>query len=142
MTTMTASADHVKGIFARAAANRKAWLAGQPNTALLTINQVREHTPDGFDSIDRAEFHAVESGRAQWVFDAPTPAPVVRPAPVKTARRFGQGILPTYPTYRADQTASDTAWWTAETARSEDAHYDRLYRESLAQSRLDAGVCC
>ncbi len=47
------------------------------------------------------------------------------PAPVKTARparRFGQGILATHPTYRPDHTASDAAWLTEDNARRDAVH--------------------
>jgi hypothetical protein len=59
---------------------------------------------------------------------------------VKAARRFGQGILPSHPTYRTPATAADAAWWALETARSEDSHYDRLYAASEAGRLVEAGL--
>lgn len=63
-------------------------------------------------------------------------------APVKPARRFGAGVLRSLPSYRADHTASDAAWLAADTARREDAHYDRLAGESAALSLMEAGLPC
>ena len=62
-------------------------------------------------------------------------------APVKSARRFGAGILSARPSYRADHTASDEAWWAAESVRAENARFDRLAEESAALSRHEAGLC-
>lgn len=63
-------------------------------------------------------------------------------SPVKPARRFGAGLLRSLPTYRADHTASDAAWWAAECARLEDARLDQRAAESAAMDRMEAGMCC
>jgi hypothetical protein len=66
-------------------------------------------------------------------------------APVKsTSHRFGRGILPTYPTYRADHAAADAAWLVEDNARRDAANrrYDAMAAESAALSRLEAGLCC
>ena len=63
------------------------------------------------------------------------------PASVKSTRRFGAGILATRPTYRADHTASDEAWWAAESVRTENARFDRQAEESAALSWHEAGLC-
>ena len=48
--------------------------------------------------------------------------------PVKSARRFGAGILPTCPVYLADHTAADEAWLIEDNARRELlAECDRLF---------------
>lgn len=66
------------------------------------------------------------------------------PAAVKSARRFGAGLLATRPTYRADHTAADAAWLAADNARRErlDRRVDELAVERDALSRLEAGLCC
>lgn len=65
-------------------------------------------------------------------------------APVKPARRFGAGLLATYPTHRVDYSADDAAWWAEESARLDalDRHADRLAAESHATDRLSRGLCC
>lgn len=62
--------------------------------------------------------------------------------PVKSNRRFGRGILASLPVYHADHTAADEAWFSAEQARAENAHYDDLAADSAAISRHEAGFCC
>lgn len=59
------------------------------------------------------------------------------PAPVKTARRFGAGILPTRP---FEPTPEERAWWAAESARLEDARLDRMAEESAFMDRYEAGI--
>jgi hypothetical protein len=60
--------------------------------------------------------------------------------PVKTARRFGIGILATHPVYPADHTTEDEAWWAAESARMENARFDRMAAESTAVDALTRGL--
>lgn len=69
------------------------------------------------------------------LFDATRPVKTTRPA-----RRFGAGILPTYPVYMSDHTAADEAWWAAESARMEDARIDRQAAESAALDALTRGL--
>lgn len=62
---------------------------------------------------------------------------------VKNTRpaRFGAGILPTRPVYRADFSASDSAWLVEDNARREaaDRAADLRYVDSLNLSRLESG---
>ena len=66
------------------------------------------------------------------------------PAPVKSARRFGAGLLASLPAYRADHTAADEAWLVHDNARreAENRHYDAMAAESAALDRLERGLCC
>jgi hypothetical protein len=61
---------------------------------------------------------------------------------VKPARRFGAGLLATRPAYTAPFTASESAWWAAESARVESARFDRLAGESAALDLMEAGISC
>lgn len=63
-------------------------------------------------------------------------------APVKTARRFGAGVLRSLPSARVPFTASDLAWLAADNARREDEHFDRMAEESAALGRMESGLCC
>ena len=65
-------------------------------------------------------------------------------APVKSARRFGAGLLPSRPSYRAPYTAADAEWLIADNARrdAENRHYDRLAAESAAMDRIESGIAC
>ena len=54
---------------------------------------------------------------------------------VKPSRRFGAGIL----TDRFGPTPEDRAWWAAESARLEDARFDRRAAESAFMDRYEAG---
>jgi hypothetical protein len=62
--------------------------------------------------------------------------------PVKTTRRFGAGILATYPTYRVDYSAADAAWLAADNARreAENRMFDRMAREAAALDALTRGL--
>jgi hypothetical protein len=60
--------------------------------------------------------------------------------PVKSARRFGAGILATRPVYTVDHTAEDAAWWAAESSRMKDARIDRQAAESAALDALTCGL--
>ncbi len=62
-------------------------------------------------------------------------------APVKTARRFGAGLLASRPAYRAPYTAADLAWLAADDARREDEHFDRMAEDSTALDRASLGYC-
>lgn len=64
------------------------------------------------------------------------------PAPVKSSRRFGSGILPTRPVYRAPFTASDLAWLALDNARRENARYDRMAGASAALDMMESGLRC
>jgi hypothetical protein len=67
--------------------------------------------------------------------------PVVKPSR-RTARPsapFGAGLLRSLPSYRADHSADDAAWWAAEQAAAEDRHLDALAAESEAQDRYERG---
>lgn len=63
--------------------------------------------------------------------------------PVKTARRFGSGILPTYPAYRAEFSAADLEWLAADNARREaaDRVADLRWVESVTMDRIESGYC-
>ena len=69
----------------------------------------------------------------------PTPA-AVKP---RSSRRFGQGILASLATYRADHTAADERWLAADNARreEEDRHIEQQYQESATLDRLERGLC-
>ena len=56
---------------------------------------------------------------------------ILYPAPIKSTRRFGAGILATVPTYSADHTAADEAWLVEDNARreGEDRRFDRMAAE-------------
>ena len=69
------------------------------------------------------------------LYDATRPVKTARPA-----RRFGAGILATYPVYTSDHTAEDEAWWAAESARMEDARIARQAAESIALDALTRGL--
>jgi hypothetical protein len=56
-------------------------------------------------------------------------------APVKLSPSFGAGILPAAPVTRVDHTAEDASWWAAESARRDEAEFNRLADE-LASERL------
>jgi hypothetical protein len=62
-------------------------------------------------------------------------------APVKSARPFGRGLLAGRPAHRADHTAADAAWLSADNARREDARFDRSAGESAFMDRYEAGLC-
>ena len=68
------------------------------------------------------------------LFDATRPVKTSRPA-----RRFGAGLLATLPTYRTGHTSADAVWWAAESARLEDARFDRTAGESAFMDRYEAG---
>ena len=68
--------------------------------------------------------------------------------PARNARRFGQGLLATYPTYRSDHTAADAAWLLADDLRREEAakaafnaELEAMFEESLAVERMSLGYC-
>jgi len=64
------------------------------------------------------------------------------PAPVKTARRFGAGILPPRPVRPFEPTPEERAWWAAESARlEENARFDQMAGESAYLDRHEAGLC-
>ena len=69
------------------------------------------------------------------LYDATRPVKAACPA-----RRFGAGILPTYPVYMSDHTAADEAWWAAESARMEEARLDQIAAESVALDALTRGL--
>jgi hypothetical protein len=60
---------------------------------------------------------------------------------VKT-RRFGAGILPSVPSYQADHTASDEAWYVSDSIsrRALDAEVDALFAESEAIRLVELGL--
>jgi hypothetical protein len=59
---------------------------------------------------------------------------------------FARGILATAPHYHVDYTATDSAWWAAESARLDaarlDAEVDAMAEEAAAIARLEMGLCC
>jgi hypothetical protein len=72
------------------------------------------------------------------LFDATRPVKTTRPA-----RRFGSGILATYPHYMAPFTAADATFWAAESDRLERVRTirtARIDREAVALNRLTSGV--
>ena len=62
--------------------------------------------------------------------------------PVKSTRRFGAGLLATYPTYRVNHTAADEAWLIEDNAQrdAESRMIDRRYFESAAVDALSRGL--
>ena len=65
-------------------------------------------------------------------------------APVKTERRFGAGILPTYPVHTAPYTSADLEWLAADDRRreAEDRRFDAMAEESAYLDRHEAGIVC
>lgn len=61
--------------------------------------------------------------------------------PVKSARRFGAGLLASVPTEPAPfPSFDDAAWWAYESARAEDARLDRQAAEAEATARHEMGL--
>ncbi len=65
-------------------------------------------------------------------------------APVKPARPFAAGLIPSARPRAFEPSAEDRAWWAAECERIEaarlNAHYDAMAEESAAQARIDRGI--
>lgn len=55
----------------------------------------------------------------------------------KPARRFGEGILATVPSYRLDCTIEDYDWWAAQASREEDRELDRMAAVAAYEARYD-----
>ena len=69
--------------------------------------------------------------------------PEVKPTR-RTARKpspFGVGILASRPVVKVEYTASDEAWYVAQTTAAEDRHYDAMEAEAIALARVDMGLC-
>ena len=62
--------------------------------------------------------------------------------PVKSARRFGAGLLAARPTYERTWTEADEAWLIEDNARreAESRMIDRSYAESAAVDALSRGL--
>lgn len=58
----------------------------------------------------------------------------------RPAARFGQGILPTHPTFRSPVSIADMEWHAQQADAAEDRWIDELYAECVAQDRVDAGT--
>jgi hypothetical protein len=59
---------------------------------------------------------------------------------VKSGKRFGAGILPSVPSFKAPFRLEDAAWWASQPT-PEDRHYDQLEAEAISLARLDMGLC-
>lgn len=66
------------------------------------------------------------------------------PAPVKSGRRFGRGLLRSLPAYRADHTAADEAWLALDDAgrAAVDREADAMAGEAAALDRYTRGLAC
>jgi hypothetical protein len=64
-----------------------------------------------------------------------------RPAKVRSARRFGAGILRTLPLEHAPYTFEDASWWAAECAAraSRDRRFDTMAREAAELAAVERG---
>lgn len=61
---------------------------------------------------------------------------------VKSNRKFGRGVLPSRPSYKAPAKPSDVQWWAVEcSVMTEDKHFDEMATEASYQDRLDRGIC-